>query len=423
MIQSTKKPLILPRRRGTAMIYVLVSLVAMLGFCSFAVDLGRVQTAKTEIRRGADAAARVAAAYLSQQPSGSTSGIVQQKAEAIAQSNKVDGSPLILNDSNVVIGTWDTTRTPPAFTQGGSPNPLNGIYSAVQVSTSRTIPLLFGSILGARTCNVTAQSTAALVAVQKPITQFVSAHGNPWLAGATAGTTASQPDRGYSSASHPWKFDVAGNAGTYSSSGSPEFTQGTKLQNTDFATGQPYASPTEFDLAVAPGSVIQINVPLDSNNLSINSGYYNGASKPNTEADGSNRGSYAIYSDDGANPTLPQGSITTSGSEHGISNIAAPINSMIGVFLNDQVPDTAGAVPSGKDFSTQTERDYQSVEPDLRQSFYVGAGQTSVGDQQTIIVPPGATRLFLGTMDGHEWSNNLGGFNATISQFEIELVH
>ncbi len=46
------------RRSGMAFIYIIVALVAMLGFCSFAVDLGRVQTAKTELRRAADAAAR-----------------------------------------------------------------------------------------------------------------------------------------------------------------------------------------------------------------------------------------------------------------------------------------------------------------------------------------------------------------------------
>jgi len=423
MIHSTKKRKNHARRRGMAMIYILVTLVAMLGFCSFAVDLGRVQTAKTEIRRGADAAARVAAAYLNQQQKGSTHGPVQTQAEAIAFDNKVDGTPLVLADSDILVGSWDTTRTPPVFTKGGSPDPLNGIYSAVQVSTVRQIPLLFGSILGARTCNVTAKSTAALVSIQKPVTQFVSAHGNPWLAGAPAGTTASQPDRGYSSAAHPWRYDVAGNSGTYSSSGKPQFTDGAKIASTDYATGEPYGSPTEFDLAVEPGSVIQISVPLNSQNLAINSGYYNGANKPSYEADGSNNGSYAIYSDDGANPSLPQGSITTNGSEHGISNIAAPINSIVGVFLNDTVPDKDGSVPAGKDFSTQTDRDYKSFEPDLRQSFYVGAGQTSLGDQQTILVPAGATRLFLGTMDGHEWSNNLGGFDATISQFEIELVH
>jgi hypothetical protein len=422
MIHSTKKPEIQPRRRGMAMIYVLVSLVAMLGFCSFAVDLGRVQTAKTEIRRGADAAARVAAAYLSQESDGGASGPVQTQAEAIAKLNYVDGSPLILNNSQIVIGTWDSTRTPGVFIKGGTPNPAAGIYSAVQVSAVRQIPLLFGSILGARTCNVTANSTAALIAIQKPLTQYVSAHGNPWLAGALAGTLASQPDHGYADATHPWKYDVAGNSGTFTA-GKPEYVNSSKVESTDYATGEPYETPSEFVLDVQPGSVIQITVPLDSSNLAVNSGYYNGSSKPSYEADGSNNGSYAIYSDDGANPSLPQGSITTSGSEHGISNIAAPINSMIGVFLDNNVPDKDGSVPAGKDFSTQSERDYMSVEPDLRQSFYVGAGQTSLGDQQTILVPAGATRLFLGTMDGHEWSNNLGGFNATITQFEIELVH
>ena len=39
------------RRSGVAIIYVVISLVAMLAFCSLAVDLGRVQTSKTELRR------------------------------------------------------------------------------------------------------------------------------------------------------------------------------------------------------------------------------------------------------------------------------------------------------------------------------------------------------------------------------------
>jgi hypothetical protein len=38
------------------------------------------------------------------------------------------------------------------------------------------------------------------------------------------------------------------------------------------------------------------------------------------------------------------------------------------------------------------------------------------------VVPNNATRLFLGTMDGHEWSNNVGSFQATITQYSIEIV-
>jgi len=36
--------------------------------------------------------------------------------------------------------------------------------------------------------------------------------------------------------------------------------------------------------------------------------------------------------------------------------------------------------------------------------------------------PKGATRFFIGTWDGHEWSNNLGGFTATVQQNRISLV-
>ena len=50
----------------------------------------------------------------------------------------------------------------------------------------------------------------------------------------------------------------------------------------------------------------------------------------------------------------------------------------------------------------------------LKQTFYVGDGLTSGGVQQGRIVPAGATRLYLGTMDGYEWSNNSGAFTARV---------
>jgi hypothetical protein len=34
---------------------------------------------------------------------------------------------------------------------------------------------------------------------------------------------------------------------------------------------------------------------------------------------------------------------------------------------------------------------------------------------QTFKVPAGATRLFLGPMDGYQWSNNAGSFTAAVS--------
>jgi len=197
---------------------------------------------------------------------------------------------------------------------------------------------------------------------------------------------------------------------------------------------------------VQPGTVLQISVPDNSSNVARTDGFLNGGT-PSTYANGSNGGNYQEYSDDASNPSMTQGTTTTSGSEHGISNIITPIDSMVGVFMDkngatygaDSSQENESSVPPGLDFSTQAARDYSagttqgttaaaaemsagSIEPQLNQSFYVGDGQTSTGTTETIIVPNNAYAIFLGTMDGHEWSNNLGGFNATITEFNIELV-
>ncbi|MGD0140652.1 MAG: TadG family pilus assembly protein [Tepidisphaeraceae bacterium] len=415
------------RRRGIAVIYVLFALIVMLGFCSLAVDLGRVQTAKTELRRAVDAAARSGAASL---PQGLAD--VQKAALDIASKNKVDNLSLTLNTTDVQIGIWNkSTQT---FSKNGSADYVT-TFNAVQVIGRRTkangnpIPLVFGSILGASTCDVNATAVAALISIGTPRSVYVSAHGNPWLAGEPFGTLGSVPDNDYdkpkANDDHPWKYDIANPADVDTSS--TIYADSTKVESTDYSTGEPYGSPAEFKLTVTPGSVVQVSIPLDSSNVAVNHGYLDSPGSDVTYyADGSSDGSIAIYSDDAANPNLPQGSVTTSGSEHGISNIATPINSVVGVFLNTsggQVPDDQGAPPPGLDYSTQTDRDYTSIEPDLRQSFYVGNGETSTGVQQTIVVPPNANTLFLGTMDGHEWSNNQGGYHATITEFQIELVH
>ncbi|MGD0390363.1 MAG: TadG family pilus assembly protein, partial [Tepidisphaeraceae bacterium] len=369
---------------------------------------------------------------------------VQSAAIAIAAQNKCDGASVVLTDSNISVGIWNKSTS--TFSTSGSANNTT-TFNAVQISALRTkangnpIPLLFGSILGASTCNVTATSVAALVAstVNAPTTDYVSAHGNPWLAGEPAGTLGSVPDDGYmpSNNDHPWKNDIANpgkvatavaNAGSSGPYTPP--TDSSKVASSDYSTGEPYGSPVAYN--VTPGSVIQIQASGSATNSGLLDNTGSGIS---TTPDGNNGGSYAIYSDDAANPNLTQGTVTTSGSEHGISNIATPLNSLNGVFLDqngaahgaDSTQETtesnAPGTPSGLDFSTQTARDYTAIQPDLNQTFFIGNGQTSSGVQQTIVVPNNAYTLFLGTMDGHEWSNNQGGFTVTITEFNVELVH
>src|SRR5262249_44126196 len=81
-------------------------------------------------------------------------------------------------------------------------------------------------------------------------------------------------------------------------------------------------------------------------------------------------------------------------------------------------PDLTPA-PATLDFSSTNNVpggvDYTTLAPALKQVFFIGDGQTSGGQKQRVIVPAGATRLYLGTMDGFEWTNNHG--NLTIQVF------
>ncbi len=448
------------RRSGVAIIYVVISLVAMLAFCSLAVDLGRVQTSKTELRRAVDAAARASAAFLPQGLSAT-----QTEAIALAAANNVNGSALTLTNSNIQWGVWNKSTGVFTSSASATPNPNNSTtFEAVQVQVPADqvkIPLLFGSIIGMANCTVTATSVAALVAEPSSTTRYIAAHSDPWLAGEPTGTKASVPDPNYDNPSsnndHPWKYDaanptaVATAEATYAGGGSYTLpTDSSKVTSTDYSTGEPYASPPEIILTVAPGSIVEVSIPLNSSNINNVYGYLDGSSG-GYEANGNFSGSDTYTEDDAANSTtsggnanpgnttgtLAQGSTSTSGlsnTEHGISNILTPFGSTVGVFL-DQNGATYGAdssqettesgapsTPTGLNFGTQSAQNYLQIEPQLNQAFYVGSGQTSSNVQQMIVVPPNAYALFLGTMDGHEYSNNTGGFNATVTQYEVEIV-
>src|SRR5579862_973752 len=103
-MQTTRKHIVRPRRRGIAVIYIACCIVVLFGFCSLAVDLGRVQVAKTELRRAADSAARAGVAVLSQGNS-----TAQSVAVSMAANNTCDGTSVTISTSNVVVGYWNSS--------------------------------------------------------------------------------------------------------------------------------------------------------------------------------------------------------------------------------------------------------------------------------------------------------------------------
>jgi uncharacterized repeat protein (TIGR01451 family) len=103
------------------------------------------------------------------------------------------------------------------------------------------------------------------------------------------------------------------------------------------------------------------------------------------------------------------------GVENGIGGIDnAPVNALVGVFLDDSTPQ-AGTEPEAWDYSRVSGlRDTSFQLPALKQPFFIGNGVAAGSDRQSFYVPAGATRLFLGVMDGTGWNNNTGSFKVHI---------
>lgn len=103
---------------------------------------------------------------------------------------------------------------------------------------------------------------------------------------------------------------------------------------------------------------------------------------------------------------------------------------LAGVFLTDSVP--IAPAPERLDFSsTSLGRSFTQLSPLLHQTFYIGDGLTGegTGTVQNFMVPTGATRLFLGIVDGSYfvggpdyYDNNQGTFTATFTVTSVPEI-
>jgi len=59
--------------------------------------------------------------------------------------------------------------------------------------------------------------------------------------------------------------------------------------------------------------------------------------------------------------------------------------------------------------------DFTTFSPQLKQVFFIGSGITKSGIVRKFLIPSGATRLFLGTMDAFDWCDNIGSFSVTVN--------
>lgn len=361
------------RVRGVTLYYMTVMMVLLCGFCSFAVDYGRVQVVKTELRRAADGVARAAAAELPDYNSAIS------VAKQYSKLNTADGTEIILTPStDIEFGKWDTKAA-----KGKEWTKLTGFdiskANCVHVKLERTsargnaVPTLFAKVLGISSCDASGESYAMLVPAVH-VDQSILATSNPFLAGMPKGTLASATNP--SSRKIP---DVAGSGADPKNSPqavSMNINEGDAL-TFDSISGTARHDPNlpYFD---PDGELVDIG----HNNLTTN--YSNNYSSSYTN-------------------------------ENGIADMKAPINTLVGVFLDDTTP-SGSAAPANLDFSTAESRDFKTLSPKLKQIFFIGDGMNSLGNHQEFVAPKGATRLFLATWDFYEWNNNAGSRNVKVNR-------
>jgi len=111
------------------------------------------------------------------------------------------------------------------------------------------------------------------------------------------------------------------------------------------------------------------------------------------------------------------------GSFGGISSYIGTEGALVGLFLNDDIPN--GAAPAALNFSTvgvdPLGIDFLTLMPGLGQVFFIGNGVTSGGDFQEFIAPAGATRFFLGVPDGFGFNGAPGAYDDNDGSYRVRL--
>lgn len=344
-------------RRGAALIYATISMPVLIGFASLAVDAGRIQLARGELRRAADSAARAGAF-------GFETTAAQAKVDAITWSKKnaVDGRMLTDDCVAVTVGRWDTATRTFKTTLTGTQS-----YNAVRVVLSRpasgpnSVPIILANMIGSKGVEVRAEAIAMYVPGEN-VNHQVDGVANPFLSGMPKGTVASM----YNPHNSP---DYAGDA-------------------TSSDLSKRKQSPPVVPLSVQPGQWIEFD---------------------NIAGTVRHDPSLTDYSPDGQLDDIGR---NTRGNENGIGDVSAPINALVGVFMGADAPNTTAApavdATVTKAAETESGRDFIEMKPASKQIFFVGDGINSSGTRQRFQVPAGATRLFLATWDFYEWNNNSG---------------
>jgi len=104
----------------------------------------------------------------------------------------------------------------------------------------------------------------------------------------------------------------------------------------------------------------------------------------------------------------------------GISAYQGPAGALSGVFLTDSIP--LDPAPEPIRFTADgIAVEFARLEPQIGQVFFIGNGMTSTGVQQVFVAPSGATRLFIGLVDGAGFTGPPTCYADNVGSFDYEI--
>lgn len=115
------------------------------------------------------------------------------------------------------------------------------------------------------------------------------------------------------------------------------------------------------------------------------------------------------------NGSLSASNLTSFG---GISGYRGTQGALVGVFLDDGIPD--GVAPAAIDFPG-IGVDFVQLAPGLGQVFFIGNGRNNLDAFQSFVAPAGATRLFFGIPDGFAFVGAPGAYDDNDGSYRIRV--
>ncbi|MGD9646207.1 MAG: pilus assembly protein TadG-related protein [Pirellulales bacterium] len=151
------------RRRGTALVLVVLALIPLMAFAALAIDLGLLAVARTQTQQAADAAAMSGARAINGNSANNNNyAAVSPTATVAATANSILGSQVLSSQLALDIGRYTYNSSAKRF-EGQFPGPTGENWSLVKATISANVStsLAFSKVFNFGSTNMTATAMAA----------------------------------------------------------------------------------------------------------------------------------------------------------------------------------------------------------------------------------------------------------------------